>query len=72
MKPEYSKWGAVIVLAQVVGLIIYEVYALHSKTDSWATITSMSVAVMKEHWWATVAILGTLGWLIFHFARRIW
>lgn len=71
MRETWSRWAAVIVLAQVAGLIVYEVYALHNKTDSWPTITALSVAAMKEHWWATVAILGTLGWLLVHFIKRL-
>jgi hypothetical protein len=30
----------------------------------------MVIAAIKEHWWAGVVILGTLGWLIVHFAKR--
>ena len=71
MKPEWSKWAAVIVLAQVAGLLVYEVYALHNKGDSWPTITSMTVAAIKAHWWIGICIFGCLGWLIFHFAKRL-
>jgi hypothetical protein len=70
-QPQWSKWAAAIVLAQVVGLIVYEVWALHESGDNWPTITALSVAVMREHWWAAVVILGTLGWLLVHFIRRL-
>jgi hypothetical protein len=68
--PEWSKLAAVIVLAQVAGLLAYEVWALHRPGDSWPTITAMAIAAIKEHWWAGVVIIGTLGWLIVHFAKR--
>ena len=58
-------------LSQIVGLVGYEVWALSDKQDSWPTITALTVAVIREHWWAGLAIFGCLGWLIVHFARRI-
>lgn len=71
VKPEYSKWAAVIVLAQVFGLVAYEIYALRGKGDQWPTITSMTVAAIKDQWWIGVVIIGTLGWLIVHFLKRV-
>ena len=71
IKPEYSKWGAIIVLTLVSGLVAYEIFALRGKHDKWATITTLTVMAIKEHWWIGVVILGTLGWLIVHFLRRV-
>jgi len=71
MKEEWSKWAAVLVLAQVGGLLAYEFYALRTSGDSWPTITAMSVAVMKKYWWALIAILGTIMWLFLHLLVRV-
>lgn len=70
MKENWSRWAAVIVLAQVAGLIVYEIFALRRPGDSWPTITSMTMAAIKRNWWIGVVILGTLGWLIYHFLKR--
>jgi hypothetical protein len=70
MNPAWNKWAAVIVLAEVAGLVAYEVWALHEPGDSWPTITAMTIAAIKQHWWIGVVILGCLGWLIVHFAKR--
>lgn len=71
MKPEYSKWGAIIVLVQVFGLVAYEIFALRGKHDQWPTITTLTVNAIKDQWWIGVVIIGTLGWLIVHFLKRV-
>lgn len=69
-QPEWSKWAAAIVLVQVIGLIGYEVWALHSAGDSWPTITRMTMAVIKRDWWLGIVILGGLTGLVVHFAKE--
>lgn len=68
---DWSVWAPIIVLSQVMGLIVYEVIALHRPDDSWPTITAMTIFAMKKHWWVAPVIFGTLGWLIVHFAKRL-
>lgn len=71
MNQHWSRLALYLYLAFGAGLFVLEIIGLRSDTDSFPSITQMTVAVMEAKWWMIAIVFGFICWLLIHFIRRI-